>query len=195
MDELGIRAFRPTPWRFILLARKNAHGHRNGDALGIEKTTLVFPIETRCRGPRVCQPIERDVVEDLITRQFAGGARSSVQRRGDRRGGLAIRIIVVESQAAKPMGESATPYKVCGRAAIILAYSTCLNVRANCSHARCSSAERPAGAGSPRLSASLMLLGTVAGILVWIASTDFALTNVLIEPLEQSRHCSTHHLR
>jgi hypothetical protein len=29
------------------------------------------------------------------------------------------------SQAASPTGESAMPYRVCGRAAIILAYSTC----------------------------------------------------------------------
>src|SRR5215212_6458212 len=32
------------------------------------------------------------------------------------------------SQAARPTGESAMPYKVCGRAAMYLAYSTCLNV-------------------------------------------------------------------
>src|SRR6185437_7980334 len=102
MDEFGVRALGPTPRGLILLARKNAYSHRNGDALGVEKAALVLPIETRRRDPRVCQPIKRDVVEDLVTRQFAGGARGPIQSRGDRRGRLAISIIVVE----KPGGQA-----------------------------------------------------------------------------------------
>jgi hypothetical protein len=100
VDEFGIRALGPTPGGLILLARKNAHGHRNGDALGVEKATLVLPIETRRRDPRVCQPIKRDVVEDLVTRQFAAAGWPSAS-------------LWSRSQAAKPTGESATPYKVC----------------------------------------------------------------------------------
>ena len=102
VDELGIRPLRPTPRGLILLARKDAHGHRDGDALGVEKAALVFPVETRRRDPRVRQPVERDVVEDLVARQFAGGARGPVQSRGDRRGRLAVSIIVVE----KPGGQA-----------------------------------------------------------------------------------------
>jgi hypothetical protein len=85
-----------------LLARKDAYGHRNRDALGIEKATFVFPIETRRRDPRVRQPIQRDVVEDLVTRQFARGARGPVQSRDDRCGRLAVSIVVVE----KPSGQA-----------------------------------------------------------------------------------------
>ena len=102
VDEFGIRPLRPTPRGLILLARKDAHGNRNGDALGVEEAALVFPIETRRRDPGVRQPVKRDVVEDLVTRQFAGGARRPVQGRGDRRGRLAVSVIVVE----KPSGQA-----------------------------------------------------------------------------------------
>jgi hypothetical protein len=44
IDEIGIRPIDPTPRSLILFAGKYAHGHRNGDALGVEKTSLVFPI-------------------------------------------------------------------------------------------------------------------------------------------------------
>src|SRR3954447_3983941 len=72
------------------------------------------------------------------------------------------------SQAARPTGESAIPYKVCGRAPIILAYSTCLYVLSSCSYARRSSAARPDGGGSPATEALSTSDGTVAGMLVWM---------------------------
>src|SRR5215213_9618094 len=90
VDEVRVGPLRPTPRGLILLAGKDAHGRRDGDTFGIEETALVFPIETRRRDPRVRQPIERDVVEDLVARQLARGARGPGQRRGDRRGRLAI---------------------------------------------------------------------------------------------------------
>src|SRR5687768_11763870 len=85
IDELGVGPLRPASRGLILFAREYAHGNGNGDALGVEKATLVFPIETRRRDPRVRQPVERDVVEDLIPRQFARSARRPAQSRGDRR--------------------------------------------------------------------------------------------------------------
>ena len=96
VDELGIGALGPTPRGLILLARKDTHRDRDGDALGVEESALVFPIETRRRDPRVGQPVQRDVVEDLVTRQFARGARGTLQSRGDRRRRLAVRVVVVE---------------------------------------------------------------------------------------------------
>src|SRR5918998_6016980 len=102
VDEVGVGLLCPTPRGLICLAGKDARGHRNGDALGVPKATLVFPIETRRRDPRVRQPIKRDIVEDLLTRQFARGARGPVQSRDDRRGRLAVSIIVVE----KPGGQA-----------------------------------------------------------------------------------------
>jgi hypothetical protein len=102
MDELGIGTLGPAARGLVLLAGKDAHGHRNGDALGVEKATLIFPIETRCGDPRVRQPVKRDVVEDLVTRQFARIARGPVQGLGYRRGRLAVGIVVVE----KPCGQA-----------------------------------------------------------------------------------------
>src|SRR5262249_4173323 len=102
VDEVGVGPFGPAPRRLILLARKDAHGHRNGHALGVEEATLVSPIETSRGDPGVREPVERDVVEDLLTRQFARGARGPVQSRDDRRGRLAAGIIVVE----KPGGQA-----------------------------------------------------------------------------------------
>ena len=121
MDELGIRSLGPAPRSLILLAGEDGHRYRNGHALGVEKATLVFPIETRRRNPGVRQPVERDVVEDLVTRQLARGARCPVQSRDDRRGRLAVGIVVVEKPSGQADGESAMPYKVCGRAAMYLA--------------------------------------------------------------------------
>src|SRR3712207_4515997 len=102
VDEVRVGPLGPTPRGLICLAGKDARGHRNGDALGVPEATLVFPIETRRRDPRVRQPIKRDVVEDVVTRQFARGARGPVQSCGDRRRRLAATIIVVE----KPGGQA-----------------------------------------------------------------------------------------
>src|SRR5499427_10723592 len=56
VDEVGVGPFGPAPRRLILLAGKDAHGHRDGDALGVEEAALVLPIETRRRDPRVREP-------------------------------------------------------------------------------------------------------------------------------------------
>ena len=102
VDELGVCPLGPAPRRLILFAREYAHGNRDGDAFGIEKAAFVLPVETRRRDARVRHPIERDVVEDLVARQFAGRARGPVKGSGDRCGRLAISIIVVE----KPGGQA-----------------------------------------------------------------------------------------
>src|SRR5215203_3026752 len=102
IDELGISALRPAPRSFILLAREDGDGHGNGDTLGVEEAAPVFPIEAGCGDPRVRQPIERDVVEDLVTRQLARGAGGPGERREHRGGGLAVRVVVVE----KPGGQA-----------------------------------------------------------------------------------------
>jgi hypothetical protein len=53
----------------IKLVRKGAHGNRDGHALWGEKGELVFPIQSS-RGDRsVRQPVERDVVEDVVPRE------------------------------------------------------------------------------------------------------------------------------
>ena len=104
INEIGIGPLGPAPRSLICLAGEDAHGHRNRDALSVPKATLVFPIEPRRRDTRVRQPIERDVIENLIPRQFARGARGSVQSRGDRSGRLSASIIVVEKPGSQADG-------------------------------------------------------------------------------------------
>src|SRR3954453_14817058 len=72
MDEVGIGLLRPMLRHLIELVRKDAHGYRDGDALRVEEAELVFPIKTSRRDPRVRQPVERDVVEDVISRKALG---------------------------------------------------------------------------------------------------------------------------
>ncbi len=104
VDEVGVRLLGPAPRRLILLAGKDGHRNGDGDALGVEEATLVLPIETRRGDPRVRQPVERDVVEDLVTGQFARVARVPVQSSDDCRGRLAVGIVVVEEPGGQADG-------------------------------------------------------------------------------------------
>ena len=104
MDELVIGPLGPTPRGLILLARKDAHGSRDGVVLGIEIAELVFPIDTSPGNACVRQPGERDVVEDLVSRQFACGACGPAQGRDDRRRRLAITVVVVKQPGGQADG-------------------------------------------------------------------------------------------
>ena len=77
MDKFGIRPLCPTPRGWIELVREDAHGNRDGDALDIEKPEFapILPIETGARKRRVGQPGDRDVVEDVVTREAFGFSR------------------------------------------------------------------------------------------------------------------------
>ena len=72
MDQVGIGLLGPAPRRRIDLVGKDADGDREGDALGGEEGQLAFPVQTRRRDRRVRQPVERDVVEDVVSRQALG---------------------------------------------------------------------------------------------------------------------------
>src|SRR5947209_19091254 len=72
MDELGIRLLRPAPRGLIELVRKRAHGSGNRDTLRGEKRELALPIKTSGRDRRVRQPVERGVVEDVVSREPLG---------------------------------------------------------------------------------------------------------------------------
>src|SRR5262245_37577425 len=80
VDEVGIRALGPTPRSLILLARKDADGHRDLDAFDVEESALVLPVEARRRDTGIRQPVERYVVEDLVSRELARVARVALQR-------------------------------------------------------------------------------------------------------------------
>src|SRR6266404_7725788 len=72
MDEFGVRPLCPTPRGGVDLIWKDADGNRDGDVLRGEKVKLVFPIQTSRRDRRVRQPVEGDVVEDIISRKPLG---------------------------------------------------------------------------------------------------------------------------
>src|ERR1700682_2635610 len=72
MDEFGVRFLYPAARGGVDLIWKDADGIRDGDVLGGEKGKLVFPIETTRRDSRVRQPVERDVVEDVVSRKALG---------------------------------------------------------------------------------------------------------------------------
>jgi hypothetical protein len=59
---------------WIEFVREDAHGNRDGDAFGIKipKFAPILPIETSARNRRVRQPGDRDVVEDVVTREALG---------------------------------------------------------------------------------------------------------------------------
>src|SRR5262245_10730082 len=102
MNQTWIGPFRPTPRRLVLLPRKDAYGDRNGDALGVEEASVIFPIQARRRDPRIRQPVERDVVKDLVPREFACGARRSVKSRGEGGGRLAAPVAVIQEPGGEP---------------------------------------------------------------------------------------------
>jgi hypothetical protein len=72
VDEVGIGTLRPTSGGLVEFVGEHAHGNWNGDALRTEKGELVFPIEACRRNCRVCQPEQRDIVEDVVWREAFG---------------------------------------------------------------------------------------------------------------------------
>src|SRR5450631_1422082 len=72
MDEVvGIRALCPAPRGLVELVGKDADGERDGDVLGVEEVGLVLPIQASGGDPGVRQPVERDVVEEVVSREVA----------------------------------------------------------------------------------------------------------------------------
>ena len=67
VEELGVGSFRPALWGRVDLVGKGAHGHRYGDALRGEKGQLAFPVQPSRRDRCIGQPVERDVVEDVVS--------------------------------------------------------------------------------------------------------------------------------
>src|SRR5215218_9635033 len=72
VNELGIGLFRPAARCLIQLVRIGANGDRKGDALRGEKGELALPIETSRGDGGVRQPIECDVVDDVLARKAFG---------------------------------------------------------------------------------------------------------------------------
>ena len=69
MNQLWKSSLRPTARALIKLIGESTHSHRNGHALWREKRELVFPVQTSRRNRGARQPIERDVIKDIIARE------------------------------------------------------------------------------------------------------------------------------
>src|SRR5215475_7756881 len=96
VDQFRVRSLRPTPRRLILLARKDRDRHGYLDAFDVEEAALVFPVETRRGHPAVGQPIQRDIVENLVPCQFARGTRGAADPCDERSRRLAPSVTMVE---------------------------------------------------------------------------------------------------
>src|SRR5580698_520929 len=72
MDEFRISPLGPSPWSGVDFVRKHTYGNGDLDILGREKGEFVFPIETGRRNSGVRQPIERDVIEDIVPGKAGG---------------------------------------------------------------------------------------------------------------------------
>jgi hypothetical protein len=98
VHELRIRCFGPTPGRLIELIGKNADRRRYLDALLVKEAKFVFPVKTARRDACICQPIQGDVVEDVVPRKALGLARENT---GDQR---QAGCVVIEDPRGKPDG-------------------------------------------------------------------------------------------
>src|SRR5258705_11831705 len=103
MDEFGVRPLCPTARGGVDLIWKDAHGNGDRDVLGGEKGKLVFPIQTSRRDRRVGQPVEGDVVENVISRKALGLAGKNA--RHERLTGL----VVVEHPSRQADGRVRNP--------------------------------------------------------------------------------------
>ena len=72
MDQFGIRPLRPTARAQIDLVRKGAYGNRDGNAFDTEIPEFVFPVEAGSGDRRVRQSGDRDVIENVVTREAFG---------------------------------------------------------------------------------------------------------------------------
>ena len=70
MDQVvRVCAFGPAARGLIELVREDADRERDRDRLGVEEIGLVLPVEASRRDACVREPVQRQVVENVIARQ------------------------------------------------------------------------------------------------------------------------------
>ena len=95
VDEVvRVGALGPAPGSLVQLVGEHADGERYGDGLGIEEARVVLPIEASRGDPGVGQPIEGDVVEEVVSRE---AVECPLQDLGDQ-AGLTGPVAVVEHE-------------------------------------------------------------------------------------------------
>src|SRR5579875_3058840 len=73
VDEVGVGPLGPAARDLVDLVREGAHRGRDRDALDVEEADRVLPVQAGGGNPGVRQPVERDVVQDLVPGQVADG--------------------------------------------------------------------------------------------------------------------------
>ena len=69
VDEVvGIRPLGPASRGLVELVREDADGEWDRDGLRVEEVSLVLPVEASRRNAGVGQPVDREVVEDVVAR-------------------------------------------------------------------------------------------------------------------------------
>ena len=101
IDKLGIGLLGPTLRALIKLVGECADGDGDGDVFGVEEGELIFPIQTGRRDGGVRQPVEGDVVQDIVAR------RPSDWPSKTREISASLRASWSRIHAARPTGESA----------------------------------------------------------------------------------------
>ena len=72
VDEVvRVGALGPAARGLVELVGEDADGERDRDVLGVEEVRLVLPIQAGRGDPGVGQPVERDVVEEVVAREVA----------------------------------------------------------------------------------------------------------------------------
>src|SRR6516162_3609944 len=107
IDEFLISPLRPTPRRSIVFAGKDAYGGGDSDVGGIIKVEVSIPIEAGRRNRCVGQPVERDVVDDIVSCQVISGMtidRVPDHGRHDHRRRLSVTVAVVEHPGCQADG-------------------------------------------------------------------------------------------
>jgi hypothetical protein len=69
VNKLWVGSLCPAPRSLNDLVGEGAHRDRDGHVFRCKERELVLPINTRRRDRRVRQPVQRDVVEDVVSRK------------------------------------------------------------------------------------------------------------------------------
>src|SRR3954470_6983576 len=69
VDEVRVRLLRPAPRSVEHLVGEDAHGNRDADVLDGDVAELGLAVQPGGRDPRIRQPEQRDVVQDIVAAQ------------------------------------------------------------------------------------------------------------------------------
>ena len=100
-EVVGVGAFCPAAWGLVELVGEDADGVGDGDGFGVEEVGFVFPVEAGGGDAGVGEPVEGDVVEQVVAGEVAVvGALEDFSDEA----GLAGAVAVVEREGCEVDG-------------------------------------------------------------------------------------------